>query len=194
VVEEGERPVVTPEAIREQLLAPSAALDFTAVYREWFGSVVAWLRALGTPLSELEDVAQETFLVVRRKLDAFDGRNLPGWLYKIAAQTASDQRRRAWFRRLLQRAPESTLAGVPADGPDPLRSCEIAQAQRDLERLLGRLKEAQRVTFWLFEVEGYRAPEIAGLLGVTESTVTMRLHRARKELYGLLAKQRREPA
>jgi RNA polymerase sigma-70 factor (ECF subfamily) len=183
---------VTPQTLQQPILVSSAALDFTAVYREWFGSVISWLRALGTPESELEDVAQEAFLVVRRKLDSFDGRNLPGWLYKISAQTASDQRRRAWFRRLLHRAPDEELQSVPAAGPDPLRACELSAAQRELRRLLGTLKEPQRVAFWLFEIEGYRAAEIAGLLGVSEATVTMRVHYARKQLHEQVARRLEE--
>jgi RNA polymerase sigma-70 factor, ECF subfamily len=177
-------------SIEERALVLRPAADFTSVYREWFAPVLIWLRALGTPPSEIEDVAQETFLVVRRKLAAFDGRNLPGWLYKIAAQTASDQRRRAWFRRLVFRASESELDQLPTAAPDPLRSCEVAQAQRELHRLLGKLKEQHRVVFWLFEFEGYSTAEIAGVLGVTETAVSMRLHYARKELHRLVEQQR----
>jgi RNA polymerase sigma-70 factor, ECF subfamily len=179
-------------SIEEPALVVSPAADFTNVYREWFAPVVVWLRAVGTPTSELEDVAQETFLVVRRKLAAFDGRNLPGWLYKIAAQTASDQRRRAWFRRLVFRVPESELDQLPTAAPDPLRSYEIAHAQRELHRLLGELKEQQRVVFWLFEIEGYSTSEIAGVLGVSEAAVSMRVHYARKELHRLIEQQRRK--
>jgi RNA polymerase sigma-70 factor (ECF subfamily) len=185
---------VTPDALNEPLIAGSRAFDFTEVYREWFGSVIGWLRAVGIPESELEDVAQEVFLVVRRKLGGFDGRNLPGWLYKIATHTASDQRRRAFFRRLVKRAPASELAAVADQRPDPLVSCETALARQELRRLLDELKEPLRVAFWLFEIEGYRASEIAALVGVPESTVTMRIHYARRELYRLTAKQREEHA
>jgi RNA polymerase sigma-70 factor (ECF subfamily) len=184
----------THETIGEPLLFQSRALDFTEVYREWFDPVVAWLRALGTPESELEDVAQETFLVVRRKLDGFDGGNLPAWLYRIASNTASDQRRRAWFRRLVKRAPEAELERVRSDTPDPLRACEQARAQDELRVLLSRLKEPHRVAFWLLEIEGYRTAEIAGLLGVSDATVSMRVHYARKALYRMVAKQRKEPS
>jgi RNA polymerase sigma-70 factor (ECF subfamily) len=180
--------------LHDPVVVAPRVFDFTVVYRDWFGAVLGWLRALGIQESELEDVAQETFVVVQRKLDVFDGRNLPGWLYKIAAQTASDQRRRAWVRRLFQRAPETALEIVPSDEPDPQRSCELRYAQRELHRLLGKLKEPQRVAFWLFEIEGYRASEIGALLGVSEATVTMRIHYARKDLYRLRGRDRKEPA
>jgi RNA polymerase sigma-70 factor (ECF subfamily) len=179
-------------SIEQRAPLVSAVADFTSVYRQWFAAVVVWLRALGTHESELEDVAQEIFLVVRRQLAAFDGRNLAGWLYKITAQTASDQRRRAWFRRLLFRAPESELDKLASTGPDPLRSCEMAQAQRELGRLLRLLKEPHRVVFWLFEIEGHSAAEIAAVLEVSEATVSMRVHYARKELHRLVEQQRRK--
>jgi RNA polymerase sigma-70 factor (ECF subfamily) len=176
----------------ERPIVATSAGDFTPVYRRWFGSVVVWLRAVGVPEGELEDLAQEVFLVVRRKLDRFDGRNIAGWLYKIVAQTASDHRRRAWFRRLVQRAPESELDGVPSPIADPLRMCEVADAQRQLRRLLAQLKEPQRVAFWLFEIEEQSAHEIAEALGVSETAVAMRVHYARKELYRLVEAQRRK--
>jgi RNA polymerase sigma-70 factor (ECF subfamily) len=172
----------------------SGTLDFTVIYREWFGSVLGWLRAFGTREADLEDVAQETFVAVCRKLRDFDGRNLPGWLWKIAWHTASDHRRRAWARRLFQRAPSTALELVPAGTRDPQRTCELSQAQRELHRLLGKLKESYRVAFWLFEIEGYRAAEIGALVGVPESTVTMRIHYARKELHRMLTRRRQEQA
>src|SRR5438045_9424077 len=80
-----------------------APLDFQSVYTAWFHPTLRWLRAFGVAESELEDVAQEVFLVVQAKLARFDGRNLAGWLFAIAARRASDHRRGAWHRRLFRR-------------------------------------------------------------------------------------------
>jgi RNA polymerase sigma-70 factor (ECF subfamily) len=181
-----------PATPRVLIDSTRAAHDFDHVYRAWFSAALGWLRAASIPESEIEDVAQEMFLVVRRKLEAFDGRNLPGWLYTIAAQTASDHRRRAWFRRLLRRAPATELEHVATSAPDPLRSCEAAEARAQLRTLLARLKEPQRVAFWLFEIEGYSAAEAAALLGVTETTISMRVHHARNALYGFVERQQRK--
>src|SRR5438874_2014245 len=71
---------------------------FREIYERWFDDVVGWLYALGAPMSDTEDLAQEIFLVVRRKLNRFDGGNLAGWLYRISQLTVRDHRRRAWFR------------------------------------------------------------------------------------------------
>src|SRR5688500_20167190 len=76
---------------------------FRAIYDRWFDDVVRWLYALGMPSSDTEDLAQEIFLVVRRKLDRFDGGNLAGWLYRIAQLTVRDPRRRAGVTNLVLR-------------------------------------------------------------------------------------------
>src|SRR6267378_8592672 len=78
-----------------------SSLTFEQVYSSSFNDVARWIRALGGLPADVEDLTQEVFLVVRRKLSGFDGRNLRGWLYRIAQRTVRDYRRRAWFRSLL---------------------------------------------------------------------------------------------
>ena len=59
--------------------------EFRAVYDAWFDDVSRWIRALGGLEADRDDIVQEVFLVVRRRLKAFDGGNVAGWLYRIAA-------------------------------------------------------------------------------------------------------------
>ena len=94
-------------------------LGFAALYDQWFDDVLRWLRALGAPSADSEDLAQEVFLVVRRRLHAFDGRNPAGWLYRIASRQVSAHRRRRWFRSVLARRPDIELDELPdaAVGP-----------------------------------------------------------------------------
>src|SRR3954470_21935650 len=80
--------------------------DFEALYSAYFHHVTRWARAFGCPPADIDDVAQETFLVARRRLDQFQGGNVAGWLYRIAQHVTRGHRRRAWVRRLLHRAPE----------------------------------------------------------------------------------------
>ena len=69
------------------------------------------------PGSDTEDLAQEIFLVVRRKLDRFDGGNLAGWLYRITQLTVRDHRRRAWFKNLILRRRDVDLAPMELTHP-----------------------------------------------------------------------------
>ncbi|NLE85155.1 MAG: RNA polymerase sigma factor [Myxococcales bacterium] len=186
---EGGREPSPGRALEESdpLASPArGAPDFDHTYSTYFHQVCRWLRAFGCPMAEVDDLAQETFLVVRRKLDDFDGQNLPGWLYRIAQRTASDHRRRAWFRRLFSRSseePDSLSAGKG----DPLQSLERRRAERVLQRALERMSPKRRAAFYLFEVEGYSGEEIALLEDVPVNTVYTRIHHARKDFVRFVA-------
>jgi RNA polymerase sigma-70 factor (ECF subfamily) len=159
--------------------------DFAAIYHAHFAEVTRWIRALGGPECDVEDIAQEVFLVVRRKLASFDGRNLPGWLYRIAQLTVSDWRRRAWFVHLFKgRRPLPVDREAPGD---PARELERKQDQRTLYLVLDKLSPARRETFVLFEILGYTGDEIARLQDVPVNTVWTRLHHARKEFVARVA-------
>jgi RNA polymerase sigma-70 factor (ECF subfamily) len=163
---------------------------FRDIYDRWFDDVVRWLYALGMPSSDTEDLAQEIFLVVRRKLDRFDGGNLAGWLYRIAQLTVRDHRRRAWFKNLVVRRRNVDLARLEMTTPGPEARYDDAQRRRRFQALVAGMSEKLRTTFVLFEIEGYSGEEIAGIQDVPLGTVWTRLHHARKEFWKLLNKQR----
>lgn len=174
-------------AAAEGLAQRREPLDFTRVYEAWFEPCLRWLRALGVPDADLEDVGQEVFLVVRRKLGAFDGDRLAAWLYRIAARTASDHRRRAWFRRLWTRGSRVDLDRMRSTADGPVEQLERREAQRLLDRVLATMTDKRRVAFALFEIEGYTGEEIAVILDVPVATVWTRLHHARKEFLARVA-------
>jgi RNA polymerase sigma-70 factor (ECF subfamily) len=159
---------------------------FRDVYERWFDDVVKWLYALGVPSSDTEDLAQEIFLVVRRRLSQFTGGNLAGWLYRITQLTVRDHRRRAWFKNLVSRRREIDLSEVPGGGETPERSYERRQNREILQQLLTRMSEKRRTTFVLFEIEGYSGEEISLIQDVPLGTVWTRLHHARKDFWKLV--------
>lgn len=169
--------------------AGSENLGFDQVYEAWFHEVTRWARAFGGLDADLEDLVQEVFIVVRRKLDRFDGENLPGWLYRITQRTVSDYRRRAWFRRFWQ-PPSFEMLVDP--GPSPLEAAERRQAERSISEALSRLSATHRSAFILFEIEGYSGEEIARLENVPVKTVYTRLHYARKDFMSALERQRQK--
>jgi RNA polymerase sigma-70 factor (ECF subfamily) len=63
---------------------------------------------------------------------------------------------------------------------------ETRERQRSLQLLLSRLSEPLRVSFVLFEIEGYTAEEISEMQSVPTNTVRARIHRARKKMTALL--------
>lgn len=163
-------------------------LTLAEVYEQWFDPVYRWIRALGGPSIEAEDLAQEVFIVVQRKLPRFDGTNLAGWLYRIAQLTVRDARRRTWFRSLFLRAREVALDELES----PVRSDDALvrkEQERRLYALIDRLEPRWRECFLLFEVGGLSGGEIAELLGVPHVTVRTYLFRARKAMVALVRQQ-----
>ena len=164
---------------------------FSTIYRNWFREVTRWARALGAPPSDLDDVAQEVFLVVERRLKTFDGANLRGWLYEITRRTVSGERRRAWFRNVFGRSPGVALDDLRDLRSDPGQVLEEKQAHQILLALAAKIGRSRRDTFLLFELEGYSGDEIAALQGIPVGTVWTRLHLGRKEFMAAVARFRR---
>jgi RNA polymerase sigma-70 factor (ECF subfamily) len=160
------------------------AREFERLYEGYFHHVTRWVRAFGCPPADIDDVAQETFLVARRRLADFDGRNAAGWLYRIAQHVTRAQRRRAWLRRKLSREASDNVTDV---GQSPIAALEQREARRLMQKILAQLTERRRTTFFLFEIEGYSGEEIAALEGVSVNTVYTRLHYARRDFMNLLA-------
>lgn len=184
----GASPATGELGVDEGLSAPcdTPRLDLSLIYSTCFVDVCRWLRALGGPEDELEDMAQEVFLVVRDRLDSFDGGNLRGWLYRIARNVARNHRRRRFFRQLFSRRYADSLATPPRDRQSPERRLDEEKARRIAGQALARMGEKKRVAFVLFELEGYSSDEIARLEGVPEATVRTRLFHARRQFRELV--------
>jgi RNA polymerase sigma-70 factor, ECF subfamily len=164
---------------------------FLTLYDVWCESVLRWIRALGGPEADREDIAQEVFLVASRRLHAFDGRNPAAWLYRITQRQVRDFGRRTWIKRIFTRGHTDAVDALPDDGSGPARALERKQNQRVLYALLSKMKIERRAAFVLFEVDGLSGEEIAKIQGVAVNTVWKRLHVARKEFLALVARYER---
>lgn len=168
---------------------PDAALDFTAVYDGWFRQVYRWARAHGAAEADLEDLTQEVFAVVQRKLPEFDGEKLAAWLYRITTRVVRDHRRSAWFRNLFLRPRDVPLEELSSVERGPAERLEEREARAVLQALVRRMNPKWRAAFVLFEVEGMSGEEIAALEGIPPATLWTHLHRARKEFAALVAER-----
>jgi RNA polymerase sigma-70 factor, ECF subfamily len=167
----------------------AAAPDFAEVYDQWFRPVYRWISALGGPRADVEDLVQEVFVIVQRKLASFDGRNLVGWLYRITERTVRDYRRRAWYRNIFLRPREVVLDELPASDASSADLLDQRQARERFYAIVARMNRTWRDSFVLFEVQGYSGEEIATLRGIPSATVRTHLHRARKEFQALVTKE-----
>lgn len=167
-------------------------LRFEDVYEKWFHEVYRWVRALGGSPADADDLTQDVFLVVRRKLATFDGANVGGWLYRITQRMVRDHRQAAWSRRFQCAEGQPLEAVARSSCPDPSQVLERRESQQILCELLGRMTQKRRSIFIQFEIEGYSGEEIALREGIPVGTVWTRLHHARRDFTALLAKQRIE--
>lgn len=159
------------------MIAPE--LDFSAIYAEYFAFVWQTLRRFGVRQVDTADRAQAVFIVVHRKLSSFEARSaVKSWLFGICRHVASTYRRglrRRWRREV---AVEPRALARYAD-----RAQDAAEARDSVAQaatMLRKLPKRQSQVLLLFEVEELRGPEIAELLGISESTVRYRLRSARR--------------
>lgn len=171
---------------------PGSGLEFRAIYERWFSEVSRWIRAMGGPEAEREDLVQDVFLIVHRRLPDFDGQNVAGWLYQIARHRVRDFRRLLWVKHLwFGSVPLSE--SLSKGGASPADSLETNEKRALLERLLCKLNESERAALVLFEIDGYSGEEIADIQGVPLNTVWARIHKARKKLKASLVKHESRP-
>lgn len=171
-------------AIDAHALARGDATAIDAFYRANARRVLDWVRRLGGPWLDAEDVAQDVFSVAIRKLHTFDPeRPVEGWLYGITRRVVANARRRASFRRFIGlhdvREPATPLPTADA-------RVHAAWRRHQLQLALEALSAEQREVLVLCDLEERGAPEVAELLGVAVGTVYSRVHRARKSLRTLL--------
>ena len=159
-------------------------LEFNAVVAEHGPYLWRVLRRLGVRASDIEDVWQETFIVVHRKLGGFEGRSsVRTWLSAIAVRVASDYRNRAHRRR------EQATEEIPEDPASDMfqrvsQHDELMERERRalLDKLIAELKPEQREVIVLYEFAELPMQEVADALGCPLQTAYSRLHAARKTL------------
>ncbi|MBK6923031.1 MAG: sigma-70 family RNA polymerase sigma factor [Deltaproteobacteria bacterium] len=156
--------------------------ELEAIYREHHTFVWRSLRRLGVPDADVDDLVQEVFVVVHRRLPEFEGRSaITTWLFGIAFHVMQEHRRRGAARA---RREEQAELGRPPTAPD--RSLSRVEAVGVLDDLLTRLDDDQRSVFVMAEVAKMTAPEIAELTGAKLNTVYSRLRLARRSFDAVL--------
>ena len=135
------------------------------------------LYRLGVSASDLDDVAQEVFLVVHRTGGFVPGRaSKATYLTAIAVRAAASWRRR---ERRLQARRADLAPDLPAHDRSPLEAAEVSESVRRLQAALDHLAPDLRATLVLVDLEGATCGEVAAAMQVPLGTVYWRLHRAR---------------
>jgi RNA polymerase sigma-70 factor (ECF subfamily) len=144
------------------------------IYERCAPRVFTLARRMLASTSLAEDVLQDTFVEVIRKLKDFRGQSsFETWITRIAVNKCLSLFRSSWW------AKRSTLVDDEyADG----RSVAAADADIELARLLDRLPATARAVVWLHDGEGYTHDEIGGMMGRTASFSKSQLKRAHDRL------------
>jgi RNA polymerase sigma-70 factor (ECF subfamily) len=145
---------------RVNRLPPKLLALTTGVYEAQVDFVWRTVRRMGVRAADTDDVVQEVFVIVHRRLAEFAGRaQVKTWVFKILVHVV----RHYW--RTHQRKPGDRAAEDPAA----------------IQTLAAELDEEKREVFVLAEIEQMTAAEIAEIVEVNVNTVGSRLRAARQE-------------
>jgi RNA polymerase sigma-70 factor (ECF subfamily) len=170
---------------------PDVSPDFRSNFQAHAPFVYRILRRLGVPRADRDDLLQEVFFIVHRKLHEYDGRaSFRAWLYGICVRTVSTYRRSARVRRQESREYSDVEERESEAALDPELTAESRRACAELEALLGRLDDEKRTVFVLYELEELPMVEVAQAVGCPLQTAYSRLHAARKAMRMLITRNR----
>jgi RNA polymerase sigma-70 factor (ECF subfamily) len=171
---------------------PSPNLDVREIYETYFEFVWRTARRLGLREPHLDDVVQEVFMVVQRRLPDFEGRSqLRTWLFGITRHIV-----RAHFRRNARLPDPSIQPHELADPGSTSADEQLASLEgtRLLYALLDELDADKREVFVLTELEEMSGPEIARALDLPLSNVYARIRAAQKAFEAALRRLRARQA
>ncbi|HYH15550.1 MAG TPA: RNA polymerase sigma factor [Flavisolibacter sp.] len=148
------------------------------------------LRYAGS-IEEAEDILQEGFIKVFRKIGSFRGEgSFEGWIRRIFVNTAIEHFRRKSYLQPITEREENTVETKYLSVLDNL-------AEKDIINLVQQLSPGYRTVFNMYVIEGYTHKQIAEMIGISEGTSKSQLSRAKTILQELvqkhIEKQKRVP-
>lgn len=168
--------------------------EFQEIYRAYQPKIHRYLVNL-VDEHEADDLTQEVFIKVDHGLDDFRGESsLSTWIYRIATNVAMDRLRSPSFRR---GSKDKSIEAGEAEISDknawtgektPLVEQQLYRKEMSecIHDFIGELPENYRPVLVLIELEGLSNHKVAEILGVSQGTVKIRLHRAREKLRNML--------
>jgi RNA polymerase sigma-70 factor, ECF subfamily len=167
-----------------------------SLFMTWLGehgsSVLKVARAYTLTSEECQDLAQEILLSAWQSLPKFAGHASPAtWFYRVALHTAMNWRRKDIPRRTRQQP----LLDVQAVAPDGTDGAQQAQHRETIEQLYNAIHQLPKTdaALVLLYLDELSYPEMAEVLGISESNVGVKLNRAKKALSALMNGQPHEP-
>jgi RNA polymerase sigma-70 factor, ECF subfamily len=173
-------------------LAKSAAagdmVAFEELYRRHNRRVYALCLRMTRSVEEAEDLTQEAFIQLYRKIGSFRGDSaFSTWLHRLTVNQVlmHFRKRSVKMERTTEEGetPEQTVKGTENPNSMPVID-RIA-----LDRAIAQLPPGYRTVFLLHDVEGHEHEEVARILNIAVGTSKSQLHKARMKLRSLLKQQ-----
>jgi RNA polymerase sigma-70 factor (ECF subfamily) len=182
------------EAIERAKLGDAEA--FQAIYDKHKRRVYSLCLRMTANTAEAEDLAQEAFLQLYRKIGTFRGESaFSTWLHRLSVNVLMHLRKKSLPVVSLEETTQNTEEDSPRKdfgADDVALSGSIDRLQ--LQRAVNDLPPGYRTIFVLHDVEGYEHNEIASLVGCSIGNSKSQLHKARMKLRDLLKMNRAEKA
>jgi RNA polymerase sigma-70 factor (ECF subfamily) len=187
-----------PEAEAIRLAQQGDAAAFERLYQLHNRRVYSLCLRMVSNTAEAEDLTQEAFLQLFRKIATFRGESaFSTWLHRLAVNVVLMKLRRksgteTSLEQITEPDEESSSPRRDFGGPDIRLSGSIDRV--NLQRAVEQLPPGYKAVFVLHDVQGYEHNEIAEIMGCSIGNSKSQLHKARMRLRGLLHEVVREKA
>ncbi len=179
---------VTEEAALVRRVQARDEIAFREIVERYQAKVFSIIYGILRNRNDAEDIAQQVFAKVYFSIKNFDFRSsLLTWIYKITVNECYDYLRKKRVRKLIYESDFSADDSLRMERSEPnssqTPSVDKRLAQQDLVvKLLSKISEEDRSLLLLKEVEGHSIEELAGMTGMNENTIKVKLFRARQKL------------
>jgi RNA polymerase sigma-70 factor (ECF subfamily) len=158
-------------------------------YQRELDYLLRTLQRLGVETADMEDLAQDVFLILRRNWQQHDPtRSLRPYLFAIAFRVASSHRRRRW------REVPLAIVDRPDPGLYPDGQLEANQARSVVLRVLKSIPLPRRAVLIMHDLDEVPVQEVATVLSIPLFTAYSRLRKARRELKGAILRMQERSA
>ena len=185
---EAQAPAPASDHTLAQLAAGGDMSAFETLYERHQRRVYSLCLRMTGNVAEAEDLAQEAFIQLYRKVGSFRGESaFTTWLHRLTVNQVLMHFRKRGVR-MEQTTDDGDVPVQVVQGTENPASMPVVD-RIALDRAISQLPPGYRTVFILHDIEGHEHEEIARLLGCSVGTSKSQLHKARMKLRGLLRQQ-----
>jgi RNA polymerase sigma-70 factor (ECF subfamily) len=176
------------EAVLVRRVQAGDELAFREIVERYQSQVFSIIHGILLNHHDAEDIAQQVFAKVFFSIKGFDFRSsVLTWVYKITVNECYDYLRKKKVRKLVYESDFSQEDAQRMEASEPVVASaspvDTRLANRDLAlQLLAKVSAEDRNLILLKEVEGHSVEELAGMTGLNENTIKVKLFRTRQKL------------